>query len=166
MYCPLSFFDIWLSCKRLARYKCSRLYGLFVSYEEKSFITMGPGADLIKPFWQKFTCSCCKLDLLITMQQILHMLVKMPLYQVSFIRLTPCITVVKLFSSMMKRTYTLSFVPGKTFHLVRYTIHRNVKLGWKDLLGTNISVLGIFISDEEKSFTTLWLAINVMKNYL
>jgi hypothetical protein len=31
------------------------------------------------------------------------------------------------------------------------------------LLGTNISILGIFISDEEKSFTTLILAINVMK---
>ncbi len=43
--------NIILDWKVIARYKHSSLFGLIISNEEKSFITLTPGANVIKTFF-------------------------------------------------------------------------------------------------------------------
>ncbi len=43
---------------------------------------------------------------------------------------------------------------------------RNVRLGWKGLPGTNTpAYFGLFVFDEEKSFTTFTIGVNIIEVY-
>jgi hypothetical protein len=52
-------------------------------------VVQAPEVDLIKLFWPKFTCSFCKLDLFIVMQQTLLIFIKWSSLPKSASKLTP-----------------------------------------------------------------------------